>query len=340
MKKPIDGVDFLKLLLSFVIVAIHSEFLSCVIFPLARLAVPTFFVLSGYFAFVKINSQQTSQQKQSTLWKIVKRYLQLYLFWLIVLSPIVIYIGEYYKRGLLESTLDLIHNFLFDSTFPSSWYIMACVLGITIIYFLSRKLDNLVLLAVTIPIYVFVTLISQFTSEIKAHPVLNDIYSFFVMILGTPYWNFMVSLIYILIGKMIAERKLSNCQSKKFLIGLLACVVGLFLERWAWSRIPTFRNEVICYFMLPPTAAFLVLWVMHLNVNIKHAAAYRKISTITYCIHYSVVKVISEIMSILRVSDPHRILLFFSASIISVCVGLVILKLEKSERLSILKYSH
>ncbi len=55
MKKVNSVYDLLKIVLSIMIVLIHTKILPNILYPWLRIAVPLFFVMSSYFLFSKLN---------------------------------------------------------------------------------------------------------------------------------------------------------------------------------------------------------------------------------------------------------------------------------------------
>lgn len=99
MSKKYDCVDAAKLVMSLFVVAIHANLFNQALFPTIRLAVPVFFIFTGFFTFSKINKMPFGNRKHG-LWKIEKRYMQLYLFWFAVLLPFTLYNRQYHTYGL------------------------------------------------------------------------------------------------------------------------------------------------------------------------------------------------------------------------------------------------
>lgn len=87
-----SGLDILKAILAITVVLRHieqgigKESLFAFIWGayLSPVAVPCFFIISGYLFFIK-------EPTRERLWHQVKRILSLYLWWLILYSPIIIY---------------------------------------------------------------------------------------------------------------------------------------------------------------------------------------------------------------------------------------------------------
>ena len=144
----------LKYVLSMLIVATHTSLFEGYITPLVRLAVPAFFMISGYFFFSRINSCSSRQQQTAYLKKSVMHNLKLYLFWFILLLPLTLYIRQYHTMGLWKGLLHLVRDFCFGSTFQSSWYIIALITGFTIVLLLSYKLPQSALVILGVVFYI------------------------------------------------------------------------------------------------------------------------------------------------------------------------------------------
>ena len=155
------------------IVAIHTGFIDQYIYPTVRLAVPLFFIFSGFFAFSKIDSAKNLSAQKSILKNTISRYLKLYLFWFIVSLPLMIYFRYFFKEGFLKGIFIFIRQFFLGSTFSASWFLMACMLGIIIVFHMSRHFSNKTLILLSIPFYLFATLLSEFKGYIISVPKLT-----------------------------------------------------------------------------------------------------------------------------------------------------------------------
>lgn len=62
-RKNMDILDLAKFVMSFFVVAIHSELFPTILYPWLRVAVPIFFLISGYILFCRIN--ETSESKKT-----------------------------------------------------------------------------------------------------------------------------------------------------------------------------------------------------------------------------------------------------------------------------------
>lgn len=130
------SLDFLKLGLSFLIVALH-------IFPVAklegieglisyeiangitRIAVPTFFIISGYFLRNKLEDKQY-------LFKYAKRILLLYVVWQLMYLPDLIRFYHLNRFSSTDALLKLCYGYW------HLWYLLATVLAVGLLYFTKQ----------------------------------------------------------------------------------------------------------------------------------------------------------------------------------------------------------
>ena len=157
-----DLIDLVKLILSFMIVALHTKLFDPVLFPWLRLAVPLFFMISSYFFFAKVNSCQTSAEKNKCLGAFVLRNVKLYAFWFIVQFPLYMFSRHWFDYGIINGILTILTNLIIGSTFVASWFISALVIGTVIIFFSSKKISNKALLIIGGVIFVLVSLRSSY----------------------------------------------------------------------------------------------------------------------------------------------------------------------------------
>lgn len=106
-----------------------------VIHPVESLAVPTFFVISFFLFFRKA---RLAENQFGVVLHFMKRLCILYLFWCVVWSPI-IYIQKDYLHPLsILAPLYIIRDFFFGYMFDASWFLWALLVGVPMVWGLSR----------------------------------------------------------------------------------------------------------------------------------------------------------------------------------------------------------
>ena len=207
-KQRRDFIDVTKFALSILIVVIHIspiESLNPVLRPFLRTAVPLFFLISAYLFFKKYGEAETIEKKIARIERYVKRNLQLYFFWLIVLLIPTLSYRQWFSDGLLSGLFWALHSFLFGSTFIASWYIMASIIATLIIVVASRYLGNKTILLLSAIPYLACCAMSNY----GASPLVAPHYDTLCYAFGSNDYNsFWVAIFWIAAGKCIADNEL------------------------------------------------------------------------------------------------------------------------------------
>lgn len=283
MQRSYHTIDLMKMVAAILVVAIHSQPFSgmaevVVINLFARMAVPFFFMTSAFFFFRKPKEQQN--------WRLyVKRLAILYLFWFIIEIPIT-FLHAFIEpeTSLGVNAITFVRNFFLGSTFSGSWFIMALMECVPLIFFLSRKISFRTLFMTGILLYVIVVLSTYYVALLPA--TFEQMVAVYYKYLGHIEMTWMSAFIFCLIGKFIAEHETEIMKLKGINI-----MVGLFfilalLEVFTVDSInPPIVNDF--YFMLVPLVG--TLFVFFLKHEICLPLDYirlRAYSTIFYFSHF------------------------------------------------------
>lgn len=137
------GLDRFRLVGALLVVAIHTSPLTFVSAEadffltrvLARMAVPFFLMVTGQFVLPRILEPGPRAGRK------LRRYLArtglLYLVCILLYLPLGIYAGHYKEISLTK----IVRMLLWDGTFYHLWYFPACMLGMVLLYLLSRRLE-------------------------------------------------------------------------------------------------------------------------------------------------------------------------------------------------------
>lgn len=310
----IGGVNIVKLIGSIMVVMIHTQpfymtDLNYYVFCLCTMAVPYFFVISSYFYYK--NGQQ---------WKYIKRLLILYVVWLIIELPIVYYRFFHNDDTFVFNITKLLRKFISGSLFPGSWYLMALMEGMIFIKIIQRWLNNWWLLFISGIFYVLCLLSSSYSflvENVAIWVTLNKWITF-----GN---SFFVGVIYIVIGKILSERKLQN---KNILL-------GFFFILWIieFSLLKSDYKNTGCFLILPVFTFLLVVKSLNSQIQIDPIVSniIRKSSTLIYLFHFIAVFVFSHLFKM-----HLGIVLFVLTLFVSVLFSIFICKFADKHR--ILRY--
>lgn len=252
-KKIISGLDVVKFFMAFLIVDIHVQgylitppiFQNYVIHPIESLAVPTFFVISSFLFFRKA---RYAEYQMKLVLHFMKRLCILYLFWCVIWSPIIYLQKEYFHPFTLWIPLYIIRDFFFGNMFDASWFLGALLVGVPLVWGLSRLFRNdIVVLFLPLIVYLYLDYIKDLPS---AWAVPYNWYNEF----KSPSLSFPGGLLWIALGYVLANKSVVTWMEEvrngvawvavllflilSFFIPVvpkILCVVALFVAAYTWQ---------------------------------------------------------------------------------------------------------
>ena len=341
-----DLLDLVKLILAFMVVAIHSGLLDPVLYPWLRLAVPLFFIISSYLFFVKVNSCENKEDKLIALKAFILRNLKLYAFWFIVQFPINIFIRGWFDSGFMNGIFTIIKFFFLGSTFIASWFIMALIIGTVIVFFASKKINNTVLFVVGAILFV---LIAMRSSYIYLFLNIEGLKGFFIGVnsyenaMNDPINSFPAGIFWIICGKIFADGGFKlKTKTSSIILGVSA---ALLLTEWLLLKHFTGYYNKDFYIMLAPCAIAIFSILIQLKpISLKYAREMRKMSVIMYASHGAVLSIIQKLLNeTVGAHIPATLESVIKFVVVSgICIGgsFLIFYLEKKKYTAWLKYSH
>lgn len=277
------NIDILKYIMSVMIMLIHVGY--SFDFPILRVAVPTFFIVSSYFFFKKVDALSPEESK-ACYRKFIVRGIKLYAFWLVVLLPYMIAV-KYQTRLLAEYIVYFPLNLLLRSVFPASWYLAAYMICISLVYWGCRRVKLLV--AIGAGLYAVCCLESNYGVLIDG--ILPSGSGYFAEYAKSLYISFPVGLVFVVIGKILAARE------PRWQIALGALIVGAAGLAFEADFVVAHGLRVAddCYFSLMLFAPGLFLTVLKLPVLLDcDTTVLRRMSTINYCSHFAIIRMFSR----------------------------------------------
>jgi len=144
-RKNLNCVDLMKFIFALLIVALHKNPLTSInldvnffiVNYIARLAVPFYFIASGYFLFRKTSYEEFDiSVVLKYAWKIYK----LYLIWTIIyMYPIIKNQILTDSNGFFHGILVWIRDFVFSGSYFHLWYLNATVFAVLLVGILIKK---------------------------------------------------------------------------------------------------------------------------------------------------------------------------------------------------------
>ena len=285
----LNGVDLFKFLFSFPVVAIHAHLLdgqegSCVaaLQIVENLAVPFFFVVSGFFLGRKI-----SVGNEFEVYKhYICRFLKMYMIWCFIYLPINIYYELIvYKFSIGFTVFDLIRGWLLVGENPYSWplwYLLASAVAVLLIYIFRKfKCRFPIILLCSLVLFVIGYCYTTYHDVLyNLNPFLHNIMVLYDKTFRTTRNGFFEGLTYIILGLLLAR-----WNSKK--VACYAFVGGVILS---------FFNQTLC---LLPLGYGIVGLLIHLQIggNKSFFVKFRILSIWVYLLHMLVIVILLNIYS-------------------------------------------
>ena len=304
-------IDILKLFFSICVVAIHTKLfldtnktlywysLHCI----ERLAVPFFFITSGYFFSEKIHKRQ---KKQKIVKKTIKRLSILLVFWLLVSLPLQIISLLSRQFTFSQIVVSLLQSILFYP-WGSLWYIHALIIAFLLIYPFLKRNRFIFPLIIGFFLYLFAMVSNTYYFLIQGTWFQNVVDNYLQFFISSRNGLF-VGFFYVAIGNCLTRIKSMPLSTNIFL--LLLGMGGLTLET-TLIRGKSYIGDHSLFFSLLVLVPALFTLAKSKNCN-KDSKKIRNLSIGIYVLHKPVLSYLSYFFTFS--SSIERFLLVLSIS--------------------------
>ncbi|MCQ2249768.1 MAG: acyltransferase [Bacteroidales bacterium] len=332
-KSTISSIDIGKFIACFLIVILHcnvlehfdsdwSQFAITNIFM--RIAVPFFFVTSGYFLGKKMQSGADPKS-------IVINYCRRLLFPLVVFS--IVNITEYvfvflYKGDDLSQIMLKIFSSIIFYPFGALWFVQACIIGslMLIPFYRSNKLGyavfiGMILFLIALPFNSYYFIVDGTFLQSYVDDILEIIWSI--------RNGIFVGFVYLAIGSYIGIKQI---QIKKSLVVSIVLLSGFLLSGevyLVWNHwIPKDDTSLFISHLILTPALLLLLLQTPINISVPISITLRNLSVGIYYLH----KPILLMVSVLSFNNLSTWLVTFSLAV-GICLLFYRLNFETTNKL-------
>lgn len=310
--KNTGSMDYAKLIAAFFVAAIHTsplmsiganaDFLLTRI--LARMAVPFFFMVTGYFLLPQYLFEGSTDCRPFI--RFIRKTLFLYGIAALMYLPTNFYAGHF--SGI--TFWDAIRLLLFDGTFYHLWYLPATILGVFILITL-RRLPIAVIATIIFILYGLGLSGDSYYGFLKHMPVLEGLYSKLFEITSYTRNGLFYAPAFLFMGAILHQKK--RPESNKYFnsLGLFISTLCMIAEGFYLHWLDVQRHDSM-YITLPICMYFLFRLV--LLIRISPNKGLRIISTGIYLIHPMMIIVVRRFAKY-----THTEALFIENSIIHYC---------------------
>lgn len=292
-----NAVDYMKIIMALLVVAIHTlapASLSLFILTqgVARVAVPFFFISSGYFFATK------AEQKEFT--KTLSRLLILYIAWSLIYSPYIV--KSIYQSS--DSIPEVVYNsaYLLFKGWRHLWFMPALILGITV-YHLLR--NNRFVLPLALALYICGLIVQNALAESEYSVLLYRNFLFFAFPLVT-------------LGAMLRKTEQKKLSGVLLSAATAIAFLMLLFESAIKYHNHLYNNDIL--FCSPAVAALLFLLCTQINTTPRVYT--RAIATSIYFIHFI-------FFLLLRHRIENQLCLFFIVAVCTLALSLILIRFRK-----------
>ena len=274
------GIDWLRLAAAILVIAIHTSPLAdfsetgnfILTRVLARIAVPFFFITSGYFLLSRYHDSDRKLRHflKKTGW--------------IYGASILLYLPLNFRNGYFSQSQllpELLKDLIFDGTMYHLWYLPASMLGMLIAWKLVEKLDFSKGLVMALLLYLVGLFGDSYYVVVEKLPLLKAFYDRLFELFDYTRNGLFFAPVFLMLGGFIADerRKLSSVEAGVgFLISLgLLLAEALILHRHGFQR-----HDSMYVFLLP---AMYFLFHLVLLWKGRRIPLLRPASLVVYLIH-------------------------------------------------------
>ncbi len=325
MKKDFNAIDFLKFVFCFAIIAIHTSLFHGVGNPLSRIleimllriAVPFFFVASGFFLGRKIVMERRSKQPQywETIISYVKRLLKPYLVFLAI-NLVQECILQIYARHALN-IIDITQH-LFFYPYGALWYVWASVVGALCLYpFLSKNRISFGIIIGAV-LYTFALLCNNYGFLIQGSSI-GIFVNRYMEVFLSPRNGIFVGFFFLSIGVKLAEIDLVKIGLRNSWL-IFAVIYGLYVAEAVLLNNKPYLDDGSLLIMSGPLASVFLILALHVQIpmNKKTSILLRNLSTGVYFIHRPI------LWFVVRVLPSSGLIPFIVTSVLSIGICLVV----------------
>lgn len=360
--KGYTGIDVFRLVATLMVITIHTSPLAglsgtadfILTRIVARVAVPFFFVTSGFFLISRYNYQTAK------LCAFVRKTALVYAAAIALYIPVNLYNGYFRMDYLLPN---LIKDIVFDGTLYHLWYLPASIIGGAIAWGLVRKLDYRKAFAAGAALYLVGLFGDSYYGVLENMPIFSGFYTLIFQVSDYTRNGIFFAPVFFIMGGFIADkgdsgenrgesgsvnkseivREQSGCRtsksvrtasektvSGKAVSGKKAWMTGvcfglmlalMLVEGLALHHFQVQRHDSM-YVFLPPCVYFLFLVLLQFRG--KRSVWLRDLSLIVYLIHPMMIVVIRMAAKVLRLQGllvDNSVVHFLSVTSVSVAFG-------------------
>ena len=294
--KTYYALDIAKFISALFVICIHTgpfidintDLNFVVVQIISRIAVPFFFVSSGFLFFNKIDFSR-SWKDQDNIFRLrnyMIRLFKIYCIWTLLYLPFTIILLRAREDGMyMHSILQYLRDFFINGSYYHLWFLPALLLAVPFVYLIIGKWGTKKAIIVGCILYSMGTLINVYPQVLDKIPVVNRVVRTYISLASTARNGLFFGTIFISMGAFFAKRTI-KINDTMLRVGLIISFVLYVGECVLLRRNGYMNNLTSMYSMLLPCLFFLFLILIYTNLQTRPIyIILRKISLLIYVSH-------------------------------------------------------
>lgn len=303
------------------------------------IAVPFFFVASGFIAFKKIDAQE-SDNKAKYVKKYLMRLVIMYLIWSAIYFTFVVIKWTRAEDFSVLYVLEYVKDFFFEGSYQTIWFLPALFAATLIVYLLRKKLPYKTIFIISAVIYLFTLGGSSYYGLVCKVPFVKAIYDVYYSFFDSIKNGVCFGMIFVSMGAMLAEGEqkiVEKTKTWKVFVALIICALLLAVEELAVGLLGWNVRGVDTVIMLVPFSCFFFIFLLKWNINgnDKLFLVMRKYSLLMFLCQRIPLSIIDMFMAN-TVIATNSMLYFVTVLLATLLIAFIVIKV--SEKVKWLKY--
>lgn len=308
-------LDFIRLIMALLVIANHTSPLAVINSDadfllsrvIARLAVPFFFMVSGYFVLARRKESKAMRSRRIKDWLI--QTMKLYALAIVLYLPI-----NYYAGQLSEGVLGWLKDVLIDGTFYHLWYFPAVITGLWLVSEMMKQMKDKTILLSCLLLYLIGLGGDSYFGLIQG-TVLNTGYQKLFLLMDYTRSGFFFAPIFLYMGALVREKEIHS-GGRMANLGFVICLGLMISEALTLRGLGWMRHDSMLILLVP---ASFFLFQIGLRPGVLRPD-WRRISTLVYILHPMMILVVrsfGKIGGLRKILVENNLVLFLLTAVLS-----------------------
>lgn len=288
MRKQYQALDLFKFLCAILIILLHTSPLGSystllsfgIRHVLTTVAVPCFFIISGFLFFEKFNTLSSKEEQNQYAKKYLWRLITLYLIWSAIYFVFVLI--RWYRKGFSAAlVLTYIKDFFLEGSYSTIWFLLALIGAMALVFILQKKLRYTTIFGISLAVYIVTLLGTSYYGIASKIPFLKAVFDVYYSVFDTMKNALLFGFVFVALGAVLSEKKDTIVLSQKKTAVLIVVSWLLLAAEQGLRMVIGSSKSSDTVIMLLPLSFFLCLFCI--RTELKDRPVYAKLRKYSMC---------------------------------------------------------